>query len=206
VTAIATTPSVSDPLRDQLYWNTSIRREVVLRGAAPTDGFSAPQLEIARSGAMRNVTGDVLVDDSSTTVALAAATRLAGVPGFTLWRPAGAPRLRLLMTNRYADGWLGAGGAIRAWPLRQGRAVRVSFAVSLPRGRRATRLQLGRTTLLIRPGEVRHVSCDSASGPLDVAFASPDPTIDRELRRLSVRASEPRVEDVAARPGAAFCY
>jgi hypothetical protein len=207
VTAVATTPSVSDTLRDQLYWNTSIQREVVLRGAAPTDGFSAPPLEIARNGVLKNVAGDVLVDHSSTTVALAAATRLASVPGFTLWRPAGVARFRLLMTDRYADGWLGASGAIRAWPLHPGRAVRVSFDVSLPRGRRAIRLQIGRTKMFVEPGETRHVSCESGSGELDVAFSSPDPTIDHELRSLSARTSEPRVEDVNARPGAAAsCY
>ena len=204
VTAIATTPaapSASYAMRDELYWNTSIRHEVVLEGASPTDAFSAAKLEIGRDGVMRNVHGDVLFDGTVATGELAAATRLASVPGFTLWRPSGVPRFRLLITNRLSDGWLGAGGAIRAWPLRQGRAVRVSFEVSLPRGWRPVVLQLGRTAVRVQPGGDRHVSCESTAGELDVAYTSPNSTFNRQLQRVSARMSGLRVEDVAAQPG-----
>src|SRR5581483_87551 len=152
VTAVATAPSPSATLRETLFWNASIQREVKLPDAFPSDAFRTPVLRVDRRGRMTNVGGDVLVDDSSATAVLSDATRAAHAIGFTLWRTAGPARLRLLITSRYADGWLGDRGTIRAWPHRAGTGVRVSFTVSLPRRSRPVTLRLGPSTTTVRPG------------------------------------------------------
>lgn len=196
VTAVATTPFPSDNLRQQLYWNTTIRREVVLHGAVPTDAFAAPPLEISSRGAMTNVGDNVLFDDSSATGRLANARRIASSDGFTLWHASATPRLRLLITNRGSDGWLGYGGAIHAWPLDPANAVRVSFVVSLPRGWHPAVLRIGRARILVSPGRGRRVTCRSGRGALDLRYTSSDIVLDQELRHVIARMSGPRIRDV----------
>ncbi|HEY3922475.1 MAG TPA: hypothetical protein VGL76_10220 [Gaiellaceae bacterium] len=202
-TAVSTSSRISWALRDALYWNTAIQHEVLLHGAAPTDSFRAPELEIGRSGVLRNVQGDVLFDSSSATALLADATRVASGDGLTLWRPAATPRFRLLITDRLSNGWLGSAGSVRAWPLARGRAVRVSFEVSVPRNWHSTVLRLGRAVVVIRPGDDRLVSCESSAGALDLAYSSPNPGLDQELRSVIARISRLQVEDVPAGSGRA---
>ncbi len=198
VTAVATAPQVSSDLQEELFWNASIQREVKLAGAIPSDAFPTPDLRVDGRGRMTNVRGDVLVDDSSATAVLADATPVARAGGFTLWRPGGAPRLRLLITSRYADGWLGERGAIRAWPDRAGSGVRVSLSVSLPRGSHPTTMKLGRARFLLRPGRRERISCSAPNGPLGVGYSSPNPSFDSDLQSVIARVSDVRVEDVAA--------
>ena len=61
VTAIETQDALKPDLLSQLYWNTSIHREVLLGSANATDAFSAPKLVIGPGGRLEKVQGDVLV-------------------------------------------------------------------------------------------------------------------------------------------------
>lgn len=199
VTAIDTTRSPSVSLREALFWNPSIQREVVLPGAVATDGFSAPPLRVRGNGTIAGVTGDVLFDETGATGAFANARLIGNTGGFTLWQPAGTPRFRLLIDNRFWDGWLGDGGSIRAWPVTAGNAVRVSFTASLPPRWKNVRLRLGRATILIRPGQSRRIVCRSSAGPLDVAYSSPDSLFDILYRHVIVQLTNMDIADVAAR-------
>jgi len=201
VTAVATTFDPSGALREQLFWNTSIQREVTAPGAASTDVFNAPSVRIGARGTMTNVKGDVLFDDTWATGVLADATVAARVPGFTLWRPTRRPRFRLLITDRYPTGWLGYGGAIQAWPLSAGRDASISFDLSLPRGWKAAKLKLGATTVTVRPGHSTRVTCVGDRGPVVVPYSSPDGIIDTQLVRVIARMTNVRVADVVRSPG-----
>lgn len=201
VTAVATTFAPSGYLREQLFWNTSIQREVTAPGGAATDVFNAPSVRIGSLGTMTNVQGDVLFDNTWATGVLADATVVARVPGFTLWRPRHRPRFRLLITDRYPTGWLGYGGVIQAWPLAAGRDVSVSFDVSLPRRWQPAKLKLGATTVAVLPGHSVRVTCLGSSGPVAVPYSSPGGILDKQLVRVIARMTNVRVEDVARSPG-----
>jgi len=207
VTAVATASEVSPALQEALFWNVAIQREVKLPGAVASDAFRTPTLRIGTRGRLTNVRGDVLFDDSSATALLADARPVARASGFTLWRTAGIPRLRLLISSRYDNGWLGETGAIMAWPRRAGDGVRVSFFASLPRRADRVTLKLGRRAFALRPGRREHVSCDAPRGRLAVRYSSPDASFDSDLRRVIARVSAVRVADIgaAAGPSAATC-
>ena len=86
VTAIETPQAVKQDLLYQLYWNTSVQREVLLGSANATDAFSAPHLRIAANGALENVHGDVLFHDYGATGVFANARQVASKVRFTLWQ------------------------------------------------------------------------------------------------------------------------
>ena len=198
VTVVATTHAPSFELRETLFWNQSIKREVVLPGAVASDVLSTPTLAVRANGELEGVHGDVLFDESGAVGALRDASEVTGVAPFILYRPHGLPRFSLLIDNRYFDGWLGAGGSIRAWPTVRGRGVRVSFTVSLPRRWKRVRLHLGRTTVVVLPAGRRRMSCRSGFGPLDVPYSSPDALYDLALRHVSLRLTKISITDVPA--------
>jgi hypothetical protein len=198
VTAIATPSTPRRELLDQLYWNQSVQREVILDDAVPTDAFSAPHVRIRPDGRLVGVgRGELLVSDFGTKLLPAGAQLVARARRLSLWRTRGTPRLRLLMENRYWDTWLASRGRIRAWPTVGARAVSMTFRLSLPRAwlRSVVRLQLGRQTFAIRRGSIRNIECATATGPLDLRFSSPDAVFQTDLRALAVRLSHVRVTD-----------
>lgn len=197
VTAVATTRGPSNQLRELLFWNISVGHEVVLPGATPTDVFSAPVVHVRPDGTLPGVRGTVLFDETGAIGAFMHAKLLTSYSGYTLWRPSGAPRFRLLIDDRYWDGWLGDGGSIRAWPVAKHRAVKLSFSVSLPADWKRVRLKLGGTTVVIPPGTSRRVTCRSASGPLNVPYSSPDALYDLSFRHVIARLTNLDIEDVA---------
>ena len=199
VTAVATTPFPSGDLREELFWNTSIQREVTAPGAVATDVFNAPDARIDSHGTLTNVNGDLLFDDTSATGLFADASRIAHADGFSLWRPAGRPRFRLLITNRYPDGWLGYGGTIQAWPLATGRAVSLSFALSVPQGWHPAKLLLGHMTVAVRPGHSQAITCRSSVGPVLLPYSSPDVVLDQQFRHVIVRMTRVRITDTSGR-------
>jgi hypothetical protein len=205
VTAVATPLSPQKHLLDALFWNDSVQREVVLDDGQASDVFAAPELRIARDGALLNAGRQIVFDDSGSTAILANATRLAASDDLTLWRARTQPRFRLLIEDRYPDSWLSQAGSIRAWPLRRDRSgTAVRFTLSLPSRRKAAvHLSLGPTLLTVRPGMERRVVCTNQRGPLDVRFSSPDAVLTRDLRALTVRLSRVRVVDAPFRASAA---
>jgi hypothetical protein len=197
VTAIATPSSPPIDLITQLYWNQSVQRELILGDATATDAFSAPTLRLGRGGRLMNARGDLLVHDFGTTLLLANARLVARADRFSLWRPRGEPRLRLLIEDRFWNGWLAPRGRIRAWPQLYGRAVKVTFQLSLPRSwpRKVVRIRLGRRMFAVERGSRDRVACESGGGPLDIAFSSTDFVIESDFRQVAARLTRIRVDD-----------
>jgi hypothetical protein len=105
----------------------------------------------------------------------------------------------VLIEDRQLSGWLGDGGAIRAWPLKHSGAVSVSFVLSLPKKWPATvRVHLGRRHLRLHPGQSIAVRCRSASGALDVQYSSPNPQFNLSLQRVIAQLSALNVVDAPA--------
>ncbi len=207
VTAIATDGQPSGGLREQLYWNASIEREVVLPGAVGTDALSAPPLRIGEDGELLDVPGAFLFDGESATAVFGGARPLAREPGFSLWEPVGRARFRALVVRRYPDGWLADSGTIRAWPPAGANAVRVTFTLSLPRRwTKTVRLKLGGQEFTLRPGEQVPVACRSGSGPLALRYSTRDVVVDKRLvRLLSARLVHLRVADAPPTARGARC-
>lgn len=199
VTAIATDPLPSGGLRELLYWNPSIEREVVLPGATRTDPFSAPQLRIGADGELVGITGPFLYDGATSTAFFNQARLIAHWSSYSLWMPVGRPRFHALVRPRYPGGWLALTGMIEAWPLAAASGVRASFTLSLPRGStEPIRLRLGSQRVLVRPGRHVDVACRSASGRLVVRFATSNGAVNQLLRFTSVRLTDLSIADVPA--------
>jgi hypothetical protein len=103
---------------EQLFWNTSISR-LLLIGSAPIDQFATKHVRVAADGRLlvdgRADRRPLLVQTYGSTVQLTGAKRVRRELIFDLYRPAGTPRLRLLGAGRFADGWLTPRGAVTVW-------------------------------------------------------------------------------------------
>jgi hypothetical protein len=112
------------PVEEQLFWNESLRRVVVLPLASRPDRFSADLARVSRDGTIlvgrRPVRGPVVADDFATTIVFRDARRLAGSPQFELWEPRRTAQIGVLMLGRYSNGELAPGGGIVLWPARPG--------------------------------------------------------------------------------------
>jgi hypothetical protein len=178
-----------------LYWNKSIAREVTLDHAVPSDGLSAPNLEIGRGGQLLNTTRDVLLDGSVTSASFANASVAAHQTDLTLWHADGVPRLRTLIVGRYANGWLNESTRIRLWhqgSLAGGRryASALGFTLSLPRTWTETaHMKIGNAHFTIKPGSEQSVVCWNAKGPLDVLSSTHNVLMDEAGRLLAVQMS-----------------
>ena len=163
VTAVATPLANTGLLTEQLYWNRSIEREVVLAGADPTDAFAASPVRVAGDGTLMTPAGPlqtpVLFEQFGATARFQQAKLVAQTSSFALWRPARVARLGLLETGRYHDGWLGASGGLTVWP-KPGKPLRgtLTFVVTLPYGFKPTALTFGTG----RPRSGREPQGDSA--------------------------------------------
>jgi len=104
----------------QLFWNRSVTRLALMPGATIIDPFRANPVRVANDGSLllegRALTGALLVDRHAVTMRLTGAREVASAPGFTLYRPAGRPRLSLLFAGRFHDSWLSDRGAVTLWP------------------------------------------------------------------------------------------
>ena len=165
---------------EQLFWNRSVRRVVLLPGAEDVDFFRSPRLSVTADGRLlrdgRGLTGSLLIDGYGGTIMLADAERLASSQSFTLWRTNGPGRLSLYLAGRYSDGWLSGVGRMYLWPSAPGTPIRrrVSLTLTAPTasdgmtirftepGKRAREVRL-------EPGRPRSVTfdvCSRAAWPL----------------------------------------
>ena len=197
VTAIQTPSSPRGSLLTQLYWNESVKREVVLPGAIPTDAFRAPVLRVRPDGSLPEVSGAILFHDYGTTASFADAELVDRRRSFTLWRPRAAVRLRLLITGRYGDGWAAQKGLIRVWRERPGERETFSFRLSLPKtAKQPTTMTIGRRIVRIAPGNRRSFSYVLRPGPgLTIPFSADIVTNLVDHRFLSVRMTDLRFGD-----------
>jgi hypothetical protein len=102
----------------QLFWNTSVKR-LLLLGTAPIDQFDAKHVYVAGDGTLlvdgRPDLRPLLVQTYASTLQLSGVERVRHELVFDLYRPVGTPRLRLLAAGRFVDHWLAPRGAITVW-------------------------------------------------------------------------------------------
>jgi hypothetical protein len=134
VTLLRTPGGVRTESLEQLFWNPSVDRVAVLPGAVRLDAFQVDDVRVAPDGAIDVGDDALLVETRASWVELRNAHRVAATEGFALWHPDGQPRLGLLLTGRYADGWLAPTGRITVWPQRAGEPVagRLRIELSAP--------------------------------------------------------------------------
>ena len=188
----------------ELFWNRSINRVVLLPGANFIDRFGEDSVTVGKDGSMavdgRPLAGPLVVDTYGSTVELQGAHLVEAGPTASLWVPAGRPRLQLYAIGRYYDGWLADAGAIYAWPAATGRPLSgwLSMRLTAPRefskaARITFRLPGGkRTSLTIRPGATRrlHVAiCGDGNNWYATYKSSVHGLVG--LRSVSVKATEP---------------
>jgi hypothetical protein len=138
---------------EQLFWNTSVKR-LLLLGSAPIDHFDAKQVRVARDGRLL-VDGQtdrraLLVQTYASTVQLTGVQRVRRELVFDLYRPLGIPRLRLIAAGRYSDEWLAPRGAITVWSRHGGT---LELVVSMPTGSEVTPVWFGARLVRVRPGK-----------------------------------------------------
>jgi hypothetical protein len=162
---------------EQLFWNTSVTR-LLLLGSPPPDQFDAKRVRIAGDGRLlvggRVDRRPLLVQTYASTVQLTGVARVRHEAIFDLYRPAGTPRLRLLAAGRFADHWLAPRGAITVWPRRGGT---LELVLKMPRGTQVTPIHLtGRgidRTVRLQPGHSTPLRFDvPAGGPWSLHFRS----------------------------------
>lgn len=204
---VGSTTLLHSPLGDrgfateELFWNRSLDRLVLLPGAVPPDAFAVDRARLGSDGSIvvrgTPLTGPVLADAFGATTHFRGAREIARTRLYRLWEPMGRPRLALYMPGRYFDGWLSLDGAVRLWPERAGAplAGRLDFELSLPPGGEPVLLRLdyqGRgRSFPVRPGESTAVSVLVCSrGPWTADFSAPF-TGSIGTRFVSVRSTEP---------------
>ena len=138
---------------EQLFWNTSVKR-LLLLGSAPIDHFDAKHVRVARDGRLvvdgRTDHRALLVQTYASTVELTGVQRVRRELIFDLYRPVGTPRLRLIAAGRYADEWLAPRGAITVWSEQGGT---LNLVVSMPAGTEVTPVRFNGRLVRVRPGQ-----------------------------------------------------
>ena len=195
----------------QLFWNRSVKRLVLMPGAPEIDPFNADRVSVADDGSLfaggRPLTGALLVDEHAVTTRLTGARKVGSAPGYSLYRPDGHPRLSLFFLARYDNGWLADRGTINLWPRPGSKRLRgtLVFDVTSPAPLKATTVDFhlpdGRLVHVAVPAggstTVRLPVC--STGPWVTGFHS-------KLRGfvgdhpVSVKSSVPRLE-----PGSGDC-
>lgn len=209
VTLIQTVGSPPDRAIQQLYWNRSVTREVRLGDAQPTDVYPAPRVVPTADGTLHGTGPSVLVQDFAATAAFQNARLVARAGTYGLWsaEDGAAPRLGLLESGRYFDGWLARSGRLSVWPDATGR-VRgtLSFALSLPTATKPVRVSFGKESYLVEPGRTMVVVYTlDARGPWSLAFSAAGGSWLPDLRAVSVRSTPPvfvRAPGASPRPTA----
>ena len=208
VTLVRAPEGIRTEALEQLFWNRSVDRVVLLPGAGEVDHFQSSSLTLGNEGSLRSegrpLAGPVLVDGYGGTIVLANAERVASSQSFTLWRPRGPARMSLYMAGRYSDGWLAGIGRLYLWPERTGGPIerRVSLTLTAPPGAKGMTIRLqepGRRPLDVPlvPGRPRTVAFDVCSrGAWQMTYGS---TLRGFVgtRVVSAQSTEPRVSPIS---------
>jgi hypothetical protein len=197
VTAISTGAAIPGDLLQELYWNSSITREVVIDPFSRTDVFRAFPLSIDASGRMTTVGQNFLTADAGARIIPANARRVASAPRFTLWHATGQPRLRAFLKGLYSDNWLSDEGQLRFWAQHSNDTVDARFRLSLPGSfAHSIHFRLGRHRFTVAPGAFVDVDCQGYRR-VAVSYQSPDAQLQQQFnwRRISVRLTRLRITD-----------
>jgi hypothetical protein len=214
VTLVRGPDGVRTEAMEQLFWNRSIDRVVLLPAADDVDHFSSPRLAVARDGSLlagnRALEGPVLVDGYGGTIRLANADRIASTQSYTLWSPRTAAQMSLYLAGRYSDGWLAAIGRMYLWPERKGEPIgrRVSLTVTAPPESEGMTIRFQEAgarrprDLRLTPGRPETISFDVCSSvPWHVTYTSSVRGF-VGTRVVSAHAGEPHVVPIACSPTA----
>jgi hypothetical protein len=185
---------------EQLFWNRSITRLVLMPDSGPPDAFKAEQASIGDDGRIlvdgQALTGPILVDAYSATTEFRGARQVTRTRVYRLLEPTATPRLAMYMTNRFFDGWLGLTGGLQLWP-EPGKelAGRLSFTFSLPPGLLETtmRLHIGDKTrdIKVQPGGATTVNVPVCSQGMWLASWEGPVSTNIDERLVTVRSTRP---------------
>ena len=144
----------------QLFWNTSVQRLLVL-GSPRIDHFSTEQVGVSRGGTLL-VGGHadrrpLLVQTYGSTLQLTGVAHVRHETVWDLYRPTGVPRLRLIAAGRFADNWLTPAGAITVWTKR---SATLELVLALPPNAQTTtiRFTAGKVGRVVRVQPGRRVA------------------------------------------------
>jgi hypothetical protein len=186
---------------ENLFWNRSIT-DVLRLDAKPIDGYAQPRVDVADDGALRvagrTFAGPLLVQEDGSRATFTGVTQLATGNYFQLLKPRKnvVPRLALLASGLYADGWLASWSFVRVWPDASGRVEgTLHLRLSLPRDSGANSISLKapgiKQTLRLAPGVTRDITVAvSQRGPWTITLSSPTPRY-LGLRPVSVKVAPP---------------
>jgi hypothetical protein len=185
----------------ELFWNRSITRVLLLPAAGPFDRFPAQSAHVEDDGALvaggHPVVEPLVVDAFGSFVRLRGARIIEEGPTATLWLPTGRPRLSLYAIGRYHDGWLADRGAVYLWPTAKGGTLagRLSMRLTAPSNGPVTLTFESpdgkRTSVRLRPGRPRQVGISvCATGSAYVTYRS-DVRAFLGLRAVSATATVP---------------
>ena len=184
VTLVRNVDGQRGPAFQQLFWNRSVKRLVLMPGATIIDPFRADAVEVAPDGTLvaagRPLSGALLMDEHAVAAELSGAEKVGSAPGFSLYRPVGQPRLSLLFNGRYFDGWLAPTGGVTLWPRPGQRRVAGTLVLELeaPATESISRLRLrlpaGALDVNVAPRAATTVRLPvCAAGPWSATFAAP---------------------------------
>jgi hypothetical protein len=213
VTLVRGPDGVRTEALEQLFWNRSVDRVMLLPGAEEVDHFQSAALTVGSDGSLRSggrpLGGPVLVDGYGGAIVLADAERIASSQSYTLWRPNSTARMSLYLAGRFSDGWLAAGGRMYLWPERNDGPIakRVSLTLTAPTGAEGMRIRFqepGREQPLdvrLAPGRPQTVAFEICSrGPWYMTYTSSVRGFVGS-RVVSAQATEPRIVPTSCAAG-----
>jgi hypothetical protein len=154
---------------EQLFWNTSVKR-LLLLGSPPIDHFNAKPLRIGSDGRLRVGSRALLVQTYASTVRLTGVERARHELIFDLYRVTGTPRAQMIAAGRYADDWLAPRGAITVWSKRGGT---LRLVLAIPAGTQVTPIAFAKKLVRVRPGHRVTLTFNvPRGGPWSLHFAS----------------------------------
>ena len=149
----------------ELFWNRSITRVVLLPGGSRFDNFRTEQARIGKDGSIlvgrRPINGPLLVDTYGSTVRLRGTYTLQAGPTASLVLPkrSDKPRVAFYALGRFYDGWLADRGVMYAWPKAGERLVSGWLSMRL-----TAVPTIGPVTMTFQPSQTKRIRVRLAPG------------------------------------------
>ena len=149
----------------ELFWNRSITRVVLLPGGSRFDNFRTEQARIGKDGSIlvgrRPIKGPLLVDTYGSTVRLRGTYTLQAGPTASLVLPkrSDKPRVAFYALGRFYDGWLADRGVMYAWPKAGERLVSGWLSMRL-----TAVPTIGPVTMTFQPSQTKRIRVRLAPG------------------------------------------
>jgi len=161
-------------MAEYLFSNSSLKDVLLLPGAPPPDVFAVRWTSIADDGTIRTggkvVRTPLVIGENYAVAELTGATRVRTTLLSTLWRPTGTPRMSMLATGRYYDGWFASNSSVEVWPDRTG-WVRGTLRLAFTVGHRTGNVRVRLTA----PGIRRVLELHPGTNPISIPVATRGP-------------------------------